>query len=86
MNVSLKRQQKNKHKNLTACFPFMSRSSDLKNLAVRINPRNWSRGHSSITSAKKWVGGVRKWQFLLIYSTIYADLGGWVGLKKPKTC
>ena len=34
------------------------------------------RDHSSITSAKKWVGGVRKWQFLLIYSTIYADVGG----------
>ena len=30
------------------------------------------RDHSSITSAKKLVGGVRKWQFLLIYSTIYA--------------
>ena len=27
---------------------------------------------------------VRKWQVLLIYSTIYADIGGWVGLKKPK--
>ena len=40
------------------------------------------RDTSSITSAKKWVGGVRKWQFLLIYSTIYADVGGWVGLKK----
>ena len=38
--------------------------------------------HSSITSAKRWVGGVRKWQFLLIYSTIYADVGGCrVGLK-----
>jgi hypothetical protein len=24
----------------------------------------------------KEVGGVRKWQFLLIYSTIYADVGG----------
>ena len=35
--------------------------------------------HSSITSAKRWVGGVRKWQFLQIYSTIYADVGGWVG-------
>jgi hypothetical protein len=22
------------------------------------------------------VGGVRKWQFLLIYSNIYADVGG----------
>ena len=32
--------------------------------------------HSSITSAKRWVGGVRKWEFLLIYSTIYADEGG----------
>ena len=35
------------------------------------------RDHSSITSAKTWVGGVRKWQFLLIYSTIFADAGGW---------
>ena len=25
----------------------------------------------------KEVGGVRKWQFLLVYSTIYADIGGW---------
>ena len=32
---------------------------------------------SSITSAKRWVGGVRKWQFLLIYSTVHADVGGW---------
>ena len=30
----------------------------------------------------KEVGGVRKWQFLQIYSTIYADVGGWVG--EPK--
>ena len=36
--------------------------------------------------SKEVVGGVIKWQFLLIYSTIYADVGGWVGLKKPKTC
>ena len=35
------------------------------------------RDHSSNTSAKRLVGGVRKWQFLLIYSTIYADVGGW---------
>jgi hypothetical protein len=27
-------------------------------------------------SAKSWVGGVRKWQFLMIQSTIYADVGG----------
>ena len=26
------------------------------------------RDHSSITSAKRWLVGVRKWQFLLIYS------------------
>ena len=32
-----------------------------------------------------WVGS-EKWQFLLIYSTIYADIGEWVGLKKPETC
>ena len=43
-----------------------------------------NRDHSSITSAKRWVGGVRKCQFLLIYNTIYADVGG--GPKKPKTC
>ena len=46
--------------------------------------QNTLRDHSSITSAKRWVGGVRKWQFLRIYSTIYADVGGWVGLRKPK--
>ena len=32
------------------------------------------RDHSSITSAERWMGGVRKW---LIYSTIHADVGGW---------
>ena len=50
------------------------------------NHHKFFRDHSSITSAKRWVGGVRKWQFLLIYLTIYADVSGWVGLKKPKTC
>ena len=43
------------------------------------------RKHSSITSAKNWVGGwvggVRKWQILLIYST-YADVGGWAKIAK----
>ena len=35
----------------------------------------------------KEVGGWgQKTAILLIYSTIYADVGGWVGLKKPKTC
>ena len=28
--------------------------------------------------------GAKKLQFLLIYSTIYADVGGWVGLKNTK--
>ena len=32
----------------------------------------------------KEVGGVRKWPFLLIYSTIYADVGGWFVHKKVK--
>ena len=43
------------------------------------------RDHSSITSSKRWVGGVRKWQFLMIYSTVNHQKGGWVGLKKSKT-
>ena len=43
------------------------------------------RGHSSITSSKRWVGGVRKWQFLMIYSTVNHQRSGWVGLKKSKT-
>ena len=43
------------------------------------------RGHSSITSSKRWVGGVRKWQFLMIYSTINHQRGEWVGLKRSKT-
>ena len=44
-----------------------------------------ARGHSSITSSKRWVGGVRKWQFLMIYSTVNHQRVVWVGLKKPKT-
>ena len=40
------------------------------------------RDHSSITSATRWVGGVRKGQFLLIYITIYADVLRWVGRRK----
>ena len=43
------------------------------------------RDHSSIMSSKRWVGGVRKWQFLMIYSTVPHQRGGWVGLKKSKT-
>ena len=36
-------------------------------------------------SLKRWVGGVRKWQFLMIYSTVNHQRDGWVGLKKSKT-
>ena len=43
-------------------------------------------GTIQVLHQQNWVGGVRKWQFLLIYSTTYADVGEWVGLKKPKTC
>ena len=43
------------------------------------------RGRSSITSSKRWVGGVRKGQFLMIYSTVNHQRSGWVGLKKSKT-
>ena len=49
------------------------------------NCHNAARGHSSITSSKRWVGGVRKWQFVMIYSTVNHQRGGWVGLKKSKT-
>ena len=44
-----------------------------------------ARDHSSIASSKRWVGGVRKWQFLMIYSTVNHQRVGWVGLKKSKT-
>ena len=39
-------------------------NSTLSNSTIEV------RGHSSITSSKRWVGGVRKWQFLMIYSTV----------------
>ena len=48
-------------------------------------PKVLVRDHSSITSSKRWVGGVRKWQFLMIFSTVNYQRGGWVGLKKSKT-
>ena len=43
------------------------------------------RGHSSITSSRRWVGGVKKWKFLMSYSTVNHQRVGWVGLKKSKT-
>ena len=33
----------------------------------------------------KEVGGVRKWQFLMIYNTVNHQRVGWVGLKMSKT-
>ena len=45
------------------------------------------RDHSYNMSAKRWVGS-EKWQFLLVYSTIYEYIdgwvGGWMGLQKDK--
>ena len=35
-------------------------------------------------SSKRWVGGVRKWQFSMIYSTVNHQRGGWLGLKIQK--
>ena len=32
------------------------------------------RDHSSITSSNRWVGGVRNWHFLIIYSTVNSSL------------
>ena len=58
-------------------FSLRSMSNQEKKLSLR--------DHSSIMSAKSWEGGVRKWYFFLIYSTIYADVGRWVGLKNQKT-
>ena len=40
-----------------------------------------SRDHSGITSSKRWVGGIREWQFLMIYSTVNHQRGGRVGQK-----
>ena len=42
------------------------------------------RDHSSITPSMRWVGGVRKWQFLIIYSTINHQRCGWVAQKNQK--
>ena len=39
-------------------------------LTIFVNFYFCLRDHSSITSSKRWVGGVRKWQFLMIYSTV----------------
>ena len=50
---------------------------------------DWGKGsvrdRSSITLLKRWVGGVRNGQFLMIYSNVNHQRVGWVGLKKSKT-
>ena len=55
------------------------------NLVVQNGAKYFIRDQPSITSSKRWVGGVRKWQFLMIYSTVNHQRVGWVGLKKSKT-
>ena len=61
----------------------------LRSLEQFIQTVRGHRDHSSITSSKRWVGawvgGVRKWQFLMIYNTANHQRVGWVGLKKSKT-
>ena len=39
-------------------------------LSIAQLPTNLPKDHSSITSSKRWVGGVRNWQFSMIYSTV----------------
>ena len=58
------------------------RSNRAKNSLIQII--HTIRDHSSITSSKRWVGGVRKWQFLMIYSTVNHQREGWVGQKSQK--
>ena len=53
--------------------------------ALRRHKMVYLRGHSSITSSRRWVGGVKKGKFLMIYSTVNHQRVGWVGLKKSKT-
>ena len=59
-----------------------SRKSIFKVIVNHLSHEYQVRGHSSITSSKRWVGGVRKVQFLMIYSTVNHQRVGWVGLKK----
>ena len=54
-------------------------------IMIVVKNTNTLRDHSSITSSKRWAGGVRKWQFLMIYNTVNHQRVGWVGLKKSKT-
>ena len=66
---------------LLVCFKVYKRIQ----LMLSFTNFEFLRDHSSITSSKRWVGGVRIWQFLMIYSTVNHQRSGWVGLKKSKT-
>ena len=65
---------------------FSVNSATFPNSDVEQKSLNYTniRDHSNSTSSKRWVGGVRKWQFLMIYSTVNHQRVGWV-LKKSKT-
>ena len=55
---------------------------EFMNYGLEVNINSYLRDHSSIMSSMRWVGVVRKWQFLMIYSTVNHERGGWVGLKE----
>ena len=46
--------------------------------------KRYSKGSFKYYFSKEVGGWGQKWQFLLIYSIIYADASGRVGLKKAK--
>ena len=48
-------------------------------VSLSVSKQAQPRNHSSITSSKRWVGGVKKWQFFMIYSTVNHQRDGWVG-------
>ena len=47
--------------------------------------QNYSGTIRILRQQRDWVGGVKKWQFLLTFSTISCWSGGWVR-KSPKMC
>ena len=49
----------------------LDKFSKVQRFPSDLGPEILSRDHSSIVAAKRWVGGVRKWQFLLIYSILF---------------
>ena len=73
---------------LCCCFMWFAEFQILiskpKSIWRKLLVLSWLRDHSIITSSKRWVGGVKKWQFLMIYSTVNHQTVGWVGLKDQK--